>query len=153
MKCTTANYANPEHPKYKITFNYEFLDDMYSNWRDGSGGSDSGSTSGSWITHLPLELSRRQFQKLLAKLKDIWRNVVHFVHLDNISSICFFKKNQLNVQETKTNLKQTSLGVDGLRKRCWFHLNMPMKVKLLKTILVSPWTFIFTWYNPLGVTW
>ena len=44
--------------------------------------------------------------------ENIRRNVVHFDHLDNISSI-FFKKKQLNVQETK-KMKQTSLGVDGL---------------------------------------
>ncbi|XP_064627394.1 transient receptor potential cation channel subfamily A member 1 homolog isoform X2 [Lineus longissimus] len=47
MKCTTANYANPEHPKYKITFNYEFLDDMYAAWHEGPV-SDSGSSTGAF---------------------------------------------------------------------------------------------------------
>ncbi|XP_078698733.1 transient receptor potential cation channel subfamily A member 1 homolog isoform X2 [Branchiostoma floridae x Branchiostoma belcheri] len=31
-KCTTSNGLNPEHRKYEITFNYEFLDDMYAPW-------------------------------------------------------------------------------------------------------------------------
>ncbi|XP_074658298.1 transient receptor potential cation channel subfamily A member 1 homolog isoform X1 [Tubulanus polymorphus] len=34
MKCTSSNSMNAEHPKYKITFNYEFLDDMYSYWKE-----------------------------------------------------------------------------------------------------------------------
>ena len=43
--CTTSNMSNPEHPDYEITFKYEYLDDMYSNWRE-KGTSSSNSSSG-----------------------------------------------------------------------------------------------------------
>ena len=33
-RCTTANMKDPDNPNYQITFNYEFLDDMYANWRE-----------------------------------------------------------------------------------------------------------------------
>ncbi|XP_048765661.1 transient receptor potential cation channel subfamily A member 1 homolog isoform X2 [Ostrea edulis] len=45
LRCMTTNNRNPEHPDYKCTFNYEFLDDTYSNWTEG--GTSDGSGSGS----------------------------------------------------------------------------------------------------------
>ena len=36
--CTTSNTNNTDQPNYEITFNYEFLDDMYSSWREGDTG-------------------------------------------------------------------------------------------------------------------
>ncbi|KAL5009533.1 hypothetical protein ScPMuIL_011838 [Solemya velum] len=45
-KCMTDNKKMQEHQDYQITFNYEFLDDLYSNWTE-QGASDSGSGSGS----------------------------------------------------------------------------------------------------------
>ena len=44
-RCTTSNVNNPDDPNYTITFNYEFLDDMYSDWGDKDT-SDSSSTLG-----------------------------------------------------------------------------------------------------------
>ncbi len=38
MCCTTSNMNNSDHPNYEITFNYEFLDDMYATWRDADSG-------------------------------------------------------------------------------------------------------------------
>ena len=32
VNCTETNGYPPEHTDYEITFNYEFLDDIYSNW-------------------------------------------------------------------------------------------------------------------------
>ncbi|CAH1799596.1 unnamed protein product [Owenia fusiformis] len=48
-RCTSANMGNSDHPDYEITFNYEFLDDMYAIWRENSGTSDAMSSSGSDI--------------------------------------------------------------------------------------------------------
>lgn len=45
LRCMTTNHKNPEYPDYKCTFNYEFLDDTYSNWTEQ--GSSEGSASGS----------------------------------------------------------------------------------------------------------
>ncbi|XP_078341793.1 transient receptor potential cation channel subfamily A member 1 homolog isoform X1 [Crassostrea virginica] len=45
LRCMTTNNRNPEHPDYKCTFNYEFLDDTYSSWSEH--GSSEGSGSGS----------------------------------------------------------------------------------------------------------
>ena len=45
LKCMTANQRNPEHKEYKVTFNYEFLDDTYSYWGE-RGSSDPGSGTG-----------------------------------------------------------------------------------------------------------
>lgn len=47
-KCMTDNKKSFEHPDYKVTFNWEFLDDVYSlgTWRE-AGPSDAGSGSGS----------------------------------------------------------------------------------------------------------
>ena len=47
-QCTTANTTNPDNPNYKITFNYEFLDDMYSNWCDQDS-TDTTSTVGRYL--------------------------------------------------------------------------------------------------------
>lgn len=46
-RCMTDNKESLESYNYKITFNYEFLDDLYSvlNWSE-KGSSDSGSSSG-----------------------------------------------------------------------------------------------------------
>ena len=45
--CTTSNVNNPDAVNYQITFNYEFLDDMYSDWREVSDtASDAMSTLG-----------------------------------------------------------------------------------------------------------
>ena len=44
LRCMTTNNKNPEHPDYKCTFNYEFLDDTYSSWSEH--GSSEGSGSG-----------------------------------------------------------------------------------------------------------
>nr|XP_022289772.1 transient receptor potential cation channel subfamily A member 1 homolog isoform X3 [Crassostrea virginica] len=44
LRCMTTNNRNPEHPDYKCTFNYEFLDDTYSSWSEH--GSSEGSGSG-----------------------------------------------------------------------------------------------------------
>jgi hypothetical protein len=33
-RCSPSNNHNPDHPNYEITFNYEFLDDMYAQWRE-----------------------------------------------------------------------------------------------------------------------
>ncbi|KAK3103049.1 hypothetical protein FSP39_016076 [Pinctada imbricata] len=46
LKCMQANHRNPEHRDYKVTFNYEFLDDTYSDWSE-AGRSDPGSGTGS----------------------------------------------------------------------------------------------------------
>ena len=43
--CTTSEITNPDHPDYAITFNYEFLDDMYANLRE-EGMSETVSVSG-----------------------------------------------------------------------------------------------------------
>lgn len=43
--CTTSNNQIPDHPDYEITFDYEFLDDAYSNWKE-SDGSDALSSHG-----------------------------------------------------------------------------------------------------------
>ena len=46
-RCMEGNKENMESVNYKITFNYEFLDDVYSilNWSE-KGSSESGSSSG-----------------------------------------------------------------------------------------------------------
>ncbi|KAK3088028.1 hypothetical protein FSP39_013681 [Pinctada imbricata] len=44
LKCMTANQKNPEHVDYKVVFNYEYLDDTYTDWSE-RGSSDSGSVS------------------------------------------------------------------------------------------------------------
>ncbi|XP_064648007.1 transient receptor potential cation channel subfamily A member 1 homolog isoform X2 [Lineus longissimus] len=33
-RCCTPNHRNPENPKYQVIFDYEFLDDMYSCWKE-----------------------------------------------------------------------------------------------------------------------
>ena len=44
-RCMEDNKLNIENVGYKITFNYEFLDDLYANWAE-KGSSDSGSSTG-----------------------------------------------------------------------------------------------------------
>ena len=45
LKCMTANQRDPEHFDYKVVFNYEFLDDTYSDWGE-KGSSEVGSSTG-----------------------------------------------------------------------------------------------------------
>ena len=50
-QCTTRNVNNPDALNYQITFNYEFLDDMYADWREVSDtGSDAMSTLGMCVS-------------------------------------------------------------------------------------------------------
>ena len=48
--CTSQNMTNADHPNYKITFNYEFLDDQYSTWTERDQ-SDNLSVSGEYPVH------------------------------------------------------------------------------------------------------
>ena len=45
-RCTISNTRNAESLDYSITFNFEYLDDMYSNWKDNDSLSDSKSSQG-----------------------------------------------------------------------------------------------------------
>ncbi|XP_033741695.1 transient receptor potential cation channel subfamily A member 1 homolog [Pecten maximus] len=57
-KCMTDNKKSFEHPDYKVTFNYEFLDDVYSlaTWRE-TGPSESGGSSGGSVYNEDFTLS------------------------------------------------------------------------------------------------
>ena len=44
-RCTSHNNVNPDDLNYEITFNYEFLDDAYANWKE-SDASDALSSVG-----------------------------------------------------------------------------------------------------------
>lgn len=44
-QCTTHNNTNPDDLAYEITFNYEFLDDAYANWKE-TDASDALSSAG-----------------------------------------------------------------------------------------------------------
>jgi len=51
-RCTTSNGFSPESTKFQITFNYELLDDQYSNWdkQEGSSKGESSSIFGEYNT-------------------------------------------------------------------------------------------------------
>ena len=51
-RCMVDNKKYTEHPDYKVTFNYEFLDDAYSirTWKE-TGPSEIGSGSGKTIQY------------------------------------------------------------------------------------------------------
>ncbi|XP_061171192.1 transient receptor potential cation channel subfamily A member 1 homolog isoform X1 [Saccostrea echinata] len=69
LRCMTTNNKNPEHPDYKCTFNYEFLDDTYSNWTEG--GTSEGSGSGSvYNEDFTLNVSARPYTSDSSELKN-----------------------------------------------------------------------------------
>lgn len=63
-RCSQSNMSNSDSPNYEITFNYEFLDDMYAQWREQdstdalsmSGGESKGDTP--WHLHTKLPIVR-----------------------------------------------------------------------------------------------
>ena len=75
-RCMLDNKLNVENVNYQITFNYEFLDDLYSvlNWAE-KGSSDSGSSSGKYYCLFVLSFTAQS-----TLIRSCWAGELTFSH-------------------------------------------------------------------------
>lgn len=90
QRCVTANITNPDHPDYKITFNYEFLDDVYSNWKTSSGDAMSSSgTCTNYRLNLLGVLYCRKINGFGFPLQSGLKDIVHTIAVSHTFSILY----------------------------------------------------------------